>query len=83
MLDNISLTVKAGETIALVGPSGAGKSTLFQLLMRFYEAQEGTITLDNTDVTQFRLKELRSQFSLVAQNVTIFSSTAADNIAMV
>ena len=81
VLDNISLTVKSGETIALVGPSGAGKSTLFQLLMRFYEAQEGTITLDNTDVTQFKLKELRSQFSLVAQNVTIFSSTAADNIA--
>jgi ATP-binding cassette subfamily B protein len=81
VLENISLTVKAGETIALVGPSGAGKSTLFQLLMRFYEAQEGTITLDNSDVTQFKLKELRSQFSLVAQNVTIFSSTAADNIA--
>ena len=81
VLDNISLTVKAGETIALVGPSGAGKSTLFQLLMRFYEAQQGTITLDNTDVTQFRLQDLRSQFSLVAQNVTIFSSTAADNIA--
>lgn len=81
VLDNISFTVKAGETIALVGPSGAGKSTLFQLIMRFYEAQQGTITLDNTDVTQFRLNELRSQFSLVAQNVTIFSSTAADNIA--
>lgn len=81
VLDDITLHVKVGETIALVGPSGAGKSTLFQLLMRFYEAQQGSITLDGNDVTQFKINELRSQFSLVAQNVTIFSSTAADNIA--
>jgi ATP-binding cassette subfamily B protein len=81
VLDDVSLTVKAGETIALVGPSGAGKSTLFQLLMRFYEAQEGLILLDNIDVSQVKLKELRSQFSLVAQDVTIFSSTAEANIA--
>ena len=81
VLDNISIKIKAGETIALVGPSGAGKSTLFQLLMRFYEPQDGEIYLDEININKIDLAELRSQFSLVAQNVTIFSTTAADNIA--
>ncbi|VAW36441.1 Efflux ABC transporter, permease/ATP-binding protein [hydrothermal vent metagenome] len=81
VLKNISIEIKAGETIALVGPSGAGKSTLFQLLMRFYEPQDGAITLDGININQLELGELRSQFSLVAQDVTIFSTTAADNIA--
>ncbi|MBL4661530.1 MAG: ATP-binding cassette domain-containing protein [Alcanivoracaceae bacterium] len=81
VLDNISIKIKAGETIALVGPSGAGKSTLFQLLMRFYEPQDGEVYLDGININKIDLAELRSQFSLVAQNVTIFSTTAADNIA--
>ncbi|MBL4772941.1 MAG: ATP-binding cassette domain-containing protein, partial [Alcanivoracaceae bacterium] len=81
VLNNISISIKAGETIALVGPSGAGKSTLFQLLMRFYEPQDGTITLDGINIKELDIAKLRSQFSLVAQNVTIFSTTAADNIA--
>jgi ATP-binding cassette subfamily B protein len=81
VLCDISLNIKAGETVALVGPSGAGKSTLFQLLMRFYEPQLGSITFDGINIQQLDLSVLRSQFSLVAQDVTIFSTTAADNIA--
>ena len=81
VLNDVSIEIKAGETIALVGPSGAGKSTLFQLLMRFYEPQSGQVTFDGINVNQLELPALRSQFSLVAQDVTIFSTTAADNIA--
>ncbi len=81
VLNNISFAVVPGQTVALVGPSGSGKSTLFQLLMRFYEAQNGSIKLDGTAIENYRLNDLRSQFSLVAQNVTIFSTTARENIA--
>ncbi len=81
VLTGISIDIKAGETIALVGPSGAGKSTLFQLLMQFYEPQSGEILFDGININQLDLSQLRSQFSLVAQDVTIFSTTAADNIA--
>ncbi|TDR23733.1 ABC transporter transmembrane domain-containing protein [Marinicella litoralis] len=81
VLNNISIEVVPGQTVALVGPSGSGKSTLFQLLMRFYEAQTGSIKLDGTAIEDFRLNDLRSQFSLVAQDVTIFSTTARENIA--
>lgn len=81
VLNNISFEVVPGQTVALVGPSGSGKSTLFQLLMRFYEAQTGSIKLDGTLIEDFGLNDLRSQFSLVAQDVTIFSTTAKENIA--
>ncbi len=81
VLENVSIDIQAGETIALVGPSGAGKSTLFQLLMRFYEPQSGTVNFDGIDIKQLDISALRSQLSLVAQDVTIFSTTAADNIA--
>jgi len=81
VLEDVTITINAGETVALVGPSGAGKSTLFQLLMRFYEPQNGTVTFDGIDIKELDLAELRSQLSLVAQSVTIFSTTAADNIA--
>ncbi len=81
VLNNISFEVVPGQTVALVGPSGSGKSTIFQLLMRFYEAQSGHIKLDGTAVEEFNLNDLRSQFSLVAQDVTIFSTSARENIA--
>ncbi len=81
VLTDISFSVEPGQTVALVGPSGSGKSTLFQLLMRFYEPQTGTIKLDGTDINTLQLNDLRSQFSLVAQDVTIFSTTARENIA--
>ena len=81
VLHDISFEVVPGQTVALVGPSGSGKSTLFQLLMRFYEPQTGSIKLDGTAIEDFALTDLRSQFSLVAQDVTIFSTTARENIA--
>jgi len=81
VLNHISIEVVPGQTVALVGPSGSGKSTLFQLLMRFYEAQSGSIKLDGTAIEAYSLNDLRSQFSLVAQDVTIFSTTARENIA--
>jgi len=80
ILKNLSLEIKPGETIAIVGSSGAGKSTLFQLLMRFYEPLSGSIKFDGIDIKQVDLSQLRSQFALVAQDVTIFSTTAEDNI---
>jgi ATP-binding cassette subfamily B protein len=81
VLSDISFEVVPGQTVALVGPSGSGKSTLFQLLMRFYEPQSGGIKLDGVSIANYRLNDLRSQFSLVAQDVTIFSTTARENIA--
>ena len=81
VLSDISFEVVPGQTVALVGPSGSGKSTLFQLLMRFYEPQSGIIKLDGTPIEQFKLTDLRAQFSLVAQDVTIFSTSARENIA--
>ncbi len=81
VLKDISFEVVPGQTVALVGPSGSGKSTLFQLLMRFYEPQSGIIKLDGTNINSLDLDILRSQFSLVAQDVTIFSTTARENIA--
>ncbi len=81
VLQDISFEVVPGQTVALVGPSGSGKSTLFQLLMRFYEPQSGAIKLDGESIESLSLNDLRSQFSLVAQDVTIFSTTAKENIA--
>lgn len=81
ILQDLDLEVPAGQTIAVVGPSGAGKSTLFQLLMRFYEPQQGVICLDGKNIQDYLIKDLRGQFAMVAQDVTIFSTTARDNIA--
>jgi ATP-binding cassette subfamily B protein len=79
-LDNFSLAIQPGEAVALVGPSGAGKSTTFQLLLRFFEAQEGTLTFDGIDVADLDPRELRKHIALVAQDPVIFSGTIADNI---
>ena len=81
VLKNLSFEIVPGQTVAVVGPSGAGKSTLFQLLMRFYEPQQGNILLDGVNINQFDLLELRQQFALVAQDATLFSTSAAENIA--
>ncbi len=81
VLQDISFEVVPGQTVALVGPSGSGKSTLFQLLLRFYEPQSGLIKLDGESIENLALNDLRSQFSLVAQDVTIFSTSAKENIA--
>jgi ATP-binding cassette subfamily B protein len=79
-LSDISIEIPAGQTIALVGPSGAGKTTLFQLLLRFYDPQQGAITLDGIDIRQLDLHALRGAIGIVPQDTVIFSANAIDNI---
>ena len=81
VLDNVSFTVKPGEVVALVGRSGSGKSTLVSLLSRFYDNYTGEILLDGVSIKDYSLKDLRRQFALVSQNVTLFHDTVANNIA--
>lgn len=81
VLDQISFQVKAGEVVALVGRSGSGKSTLVSLLPRFYDIEEGQILIDGHNVCDYRLADLRNQFALVSQNVTLFNDTIGRNIA--
>jgi len=79
-LQDVSFHVGRGETIALVGPSGAGKSTVFNLLLRFFDPQSGTVRLDGIDLRDASLKELRERMALVPQDVALFAGTLADNI---
>lgn len=79
-LANFSLAIQAGETVAIVGPSGAGKTSLFQLLMRFYDPQEGAIELDGADIRQLDLHVLRDAIGIVPQDTVIFSANAMENI---
>lgn len=81
VLSNINFTVEPGQTIALVGRSGSGKSTLVNLLPRFYDNYQGLITIDDMDIREIPLTNLRSQFALVSQHVTLFNDTIAHNIA--
>jgi len=79
-LSQLSLDIKPGETVAVVGPSGAGKTTLFQLLLRFYDPQLGTIRLDGVDIKQLDLHTLRDAIGIVPQDTVIFSADAMENI---
>ena len=79
-LQDFSLTVEPGETVALVGPSGAGKSTVFQLLLRFHDPEAGRITLDGVDLRELEPEALRRQVALVPQDPVIFGATARENI---
>jgi ATP-binding cassette, subfamily B, bacterial len=79
-LADINLTIAAGETVAIVGPSGAGKTTLFQLILRYYDPQSGEIKLDGRDIRSFEPAELRARVGVVAQDSTIFSADAFENI---
>lgn len=79
-LDQVSFTVQPGETVALVGPSGAGKSTVMQLLLRFYDVQEGRILIGDTAITEFDPLEWRGRIGLVPQDPMIFSTSAFENI---
>ena len=79
-LDHVSLAIRPGETVAVVGPSGAGKTTLFQLLLRYYDPQSGSITLDGVDVRDLDLHTLRGAIGIVPQDTVIFSADAMENI---
>jgi subfamily B ATP-binding cassette protein MsbA len=81
VLRDISLEIPAGNTVALVGRSGSGKTTLVQLLARFYPPQSGCVYLDDVDITEYRLDNLRKQIALVSQQVTLFNDTIYNNIA--
>ncbi|MBB3211550.1 ATP-binding cassette subfamily B protein [Herbaspirillum sp. Sphag1AN] len=79
-LTHFSLNIQPGETVAIVGPSGAGKTTLFQLLLRFYDPQQGSIQLDGVDIRHLDLHALRSAIGIVPQDTIIFSENALENI---
>ncbi|TFW12700.1 ATP-binding cassette domain-containing protein [Brevundimonas intermedia] len=79
-LKGFSLTVRPGETVALVGPSGAGKSTVFRLLLRFYDPQTGMVSVDGVDVRQADPVDVRERFAWVSQETPLFSGSALENI---
>lgn len=79
-LDDFSLQIERGDTLAIVGPSGAGKSTAFQLLLRFYDLDEGKIRVDGMDISRVDPESLRAQIGLVPQETVLFGETAMENI---
>ncbi|MBN9697195.1 MAG: ATP-binding cassette domain-containing protein [Zoogloea sp.] len=79
-LDDFSLSVRAGETVALVGPSGSGKSTVFQLLLRFYDPEHGNVRIDGVPLSEADPAALRSRIALVSQEAVIFAASVADNV---
>lgn len=79
-IDGLDLSVRAGETLALVGPSGAGKSTLFDLLLRFFDPQQGEILLEGVPIRRLEPADLRRCFALVSQNPALFCGSVADNL---
>ncbi len=81
LIEDLSLTVEPGETVAIVGPTGAGKTTLVNLIMRFYELDSGRITLDGVDISHMRRADLRSEIGMVLQDTWLFKGTIRDNIA--
>ena len=80
-LDDYTLEIRSGETVAVVGPSGAGKSTSFQLLLRFYDPASGVIRIDGCDISQLRPEDLRRQIGFVPQDTVLFGTSARENIA--
>jgi ATP-binding cassette subfamily B protein len=81
VLSDVSLSVRAGTTVAFVGPTGSGKSTLLKLVLRFFEPVSGAVLVDGTPVSGIRMHDLRSQMGLVSQDVYLFQGTVRENIA--
>ncbi|MCM3491951.1 ABC transporter ATP-binding protein [Paenibacillus lactis] len=81
ILNNVSLSIRPGETVAFVGPSGAGKTTICSLLPRFYEVEHGRITVDGIDIRNIKLHSLRKHIGIVQQDVFLFSGSIRENIA--
>ncbi len=80
-LRGLSLTIRKGETVAIVGPSGAGKTSLVDMLPRFYDPNKGSVTIDGKDIREYTLKSLRQMIGIVSQETILFSDTLAENIA--
>jgi ABC-type multidrug transport system fused ATPase/permease subunit len=80
VLRDVSIRVEPGQTVALCGPSGSGKSTILNLLLRFYDASSGRVTIDGIDVRRIRRESLRSRFALVQQETFLFNDSILDNI---
>ncbi|WP_308169478.1 ABC transporter ATP-binding protein [Acrocarpospora catenulata] len=80
LIENLSLTVEPGQTVAIVGPTGAGKTTLVNLIMRFYEVTGGRITIDGVDIAEMSREELRADIGMVLQDTWLFGGTIAENI---
>lgn len=81
LIDNMNIDVKQGQTVAIVGPTGAGKTTLVNLLLRFYEINDGKITIDGVDIRDLKRGDLRSMFGMVLQDTWLFNGTIKQNIA--
>ncbi len=81
LIEDLSLKVEPGQTVAIVGPTGAGKTTLVNLIMRFYELDSGRISLDGTDISHLRRADLRSEIGMVLQDTWLFKGTIRENIA--
>jgi ATP-binding cassette subfamily B protein len=82
VLENVSFSIEPGETVAVVGHTGAGKTTLTNLLLRFYDVQEGQVLFDGLDIRYLRLRDLRSNFGIVLQDPFLFSGTISTNIRL-
>jgi ATP-binding cassette subfamily B protein len=82
VLENVCFTIEPGETVAVVGHTGAGKTTLTNLLLRFYDVQDGRVAFDNLDIREVRLRDLRKNFGIVLQDPFLFSGTIASNIRL-
>lgn len=80
VLDNVSFDIKPGETIALVGPTGAGKTTIVNLISRFYDVQEGVVSIDGHDVKKVSIDSLRRQMGIMTQDNFLFTGTIKENI---
>ena len=82
LIEGLNLDIKKGERVAIVGPTGSGKTTLINLLMRFYDVDQGSINIDGHDIRLLKRKDLRSNFGMVLQETWLRSGTIKENITL-